>query len=159
MQTAASSALVAFQARDVRADGASRHVAVDQQRVSIARRYQGIDMRVAVPVATYTGVVLRGGEVCLAHRDPDLTVTLCEASDDEAEVESAWRTWAQYLELPALVEASAEAEAGSAGVLSYARRNRGVSALRRPRFLTRRKVGSAEGLEIVHREDEIISYE
>lgn len=161
MQTAASSALAAFQDRDVRADGASRHVAVDGERVSIARRYQGIDMRVAVPVSAYAGVVLRSAvcdkgiayEVRLAHRDPDLSVTLCEAADD-AEGQSAWRSWAQYLKLPALVEA----ETCEAEPMPWARRNRGVSANRRPRFLTRRKIGAGP-METVHREDEIISYE
>jgi len=148
-------------APDPRADGASRRVAIDRERVSIRRRYHGIDMRVAVPVAAYQGVTLArasaadatGFEVRLSHRDPDLCVILC-LGGDQAEIVTKWRSWAEFLALPALVGPGVRAE-------RHCNRRRGSPlAKRRPRFLTRRKAGRFGDRTVVYRnEREIIACE
>jgi hypothetical protein len=91
----------------------------------------------------------------LAHRDPDLSVTLCEAEDD-ADIRAEWRLWARFLGLPTLVEREegrAEPEGARLGELVVAqrkpRRRGGAMARRRPRFLARRKTGrGSQGLSL-----------
>ncbi|MBV9245028.1 MAG: hypothetical protein JO366_09470 [Methylobacteriaceae bacterium] len=147
-------------APDPRAEGASRRVAIDCERVSIRRRYCGIDMRLAVPIAAYQGVTLArtsaadvtGFEVRLSHRDPDLSVTLCLG--DQAEIVTKWRSWAQLLALPALVGPGVRRQH------QCVRRRGSPLSRRRPRFLIRCKVGRFGETAIVHRnEREIIAYE
>jgi hypothetical protein len=165
---AGSHALAGF---DPRADGAARRIAFDHECVAILRRYKGIDMRVAVPVATYRGVMLapptegenEAYEVRLVHGDPDLSVTLYQTSS-KAEGVPEWRLWARFFGLPPLVEgvlANDSAPAGRGAAVGEAPkvcRSVAVAATRWPRFLTRRKVGRAERMQIVHRgEREIIA--
>jgi hypothetical protein len=141
---------------DPRADERRRVVLLARDRVVIARSVAGVFMHIAMPPNAYHGVVLRLGalreggfhyEIRLAHRDPDLSVTLHEASDD-SEIRAEWRLWARFLGLPALVEREegrAEPESAHLGEIAIAnvrarRRGKTINS-RRPRFLTRRKTG------------------
>ena len=89
------------------------------------------------------------GKVKLLHRDPDLSVSLAEG-ENRAEIESEWREWVGFLRLPALVGRTEAADVEvnidvvdiSRRRPSPRRRGRSVTS-RRPRFLTRRKVGAA----------------
>jgi hypothetical protein len=141
---------------DPRADGRRRVVLLARDRVVIARSVAGVFMQIAMTPNAYRGVVLRLSalqdgsfhyEIRLAHRDPDLSVTLQEASDD-SEIRAEWRLWARFLGLPALVEREegcAEPESAHLGEIAVAQaqaRRRGKTMMsRRPRFLTRRKTG------------------
>ena len=145
-----------FIASDPRADGRRREVMLARGRVQIARSVAGVRMNISLAASAYRGVVLRlrgvedgrfSYEIELAHRDPDLSVTLLEASDD-SEVQAEWRLWARFLGLPALVEREegrAEPDSARLGELIVnqrkPRRRGGAMSRRRPRFLTRRKVG------------------
>ncbi|HLJ71432.1 MAG TPA: DUF6101 family protein [Roseiarcus sp.] len=143
-------------AADPRADGRRREVMLARGRVQIARSVAGVRMKISLAASAYRGVILRlrgfeaqrfSYEIELAHRDPDLSVTLLEASDD-GEVQAEWRLWARFLGLPALVEREEgrpEPDAARLGELAVSprkpRRRGGAMARRRPRFLTRRKTG------------------
>ncbi|MGD1014987.1 MAG: DUF6101 family protein [Roseiarcus sp.] len=145
-----------FAAPDARADGRRRLVRLDAETVVIARVVAGVPMKVAIPTRAYCGVVLRlssvrddgfSYEIRLAHADPDLCVTLAEA-DDDWDINAEWRLWARALGLPTLVErleGRAEPDRPMLGKVAARRpapRRRGKTmASRRPRFLTRRKVG------------------
>jgi hypothetical protein len=144
---------------DPRADGRRRVVLLARDRVVIARSVGGVFMQIAMTPNAYRGVVLRltalrddgfHYEIRLVHRDPDLCVTLHEASDD-SEIQAEWRLWAKFLGLPPLVEreeGSVEPEGAHLGEIVVARmraRRRGKTiTARRPRFLTRRKTGRAD---------------
>ena len=141
---------------DPRADGRRRVVLLARDRVEIARSVSGVFMHIAMAPNAYRGVVLRLSamrddafhyEIRLAHRDPDLSVTLHEA-DDDTEIQAEWRLWAKFLGLPTLVEreeGSDELEGAHMGAVAFAgtlARRRGKTILsRRPRFLARRKTG------------------
>jgi hypothetical protein len=143
-------------ASDPRADGRRREVMLARGRVQIARSVAGVRMNICLAASAYRGVVLRmrgapdarfSYEIELAHRDPDLSVTLLEAEDD-SEIRAEWRLWARFLGLPALVEREEglpEPEGARLGALTVSqrkpRRRGGAMARRRPRFLTRRKTG------------------
>jgi hypothetical protein len=144
---------------DPRADGRRRVVVVARDRVLIARSVGGVFMHIAMTPTDYSGVVLRLNamrdnvfhyEIRLAHRDPDLSVTLQEASDD-CEIQADWRLWAKFLGLPALVEREEgrmEPEAAHMGEVAFAatlarRRGKTITG-RRPRFLARRKTGRSD---------------
>jgi Family of unknown function (DUF6101) len=148
-----------IEACDPRADGRRRVVLLARDRVVIARSVAGVFMHIAMAPNAYRGVVLRLSamrdnvfhyEIRLAHRDPDLSVTLQEAEDD-SEIQADWRLWAKYLGLPTLVEREggrAEPEAAHIGAVAFAQtlaRRRGKTITgRRPRFLVRRKIGRAD---------------
>lgn len=156
-----------FMAADTRADGAARQVSVEREGISISRRFMGIDMRVGVPITAYTGVVLRHEaletgcfEVTLEHSDPDLSVTLWRADADALSVETVWRSWAAYLQLPAFRDnAESPDERAPIATASTLRRHRDIGPHRRPRFLQRRKPGALQRMSIVHKDEELISYE
>ena len=145
-----------IEACDPRADGRRRVVLLARDRVVIARSVAGVFMHIAMTPNAYRGVVLRLSamrdnvfhyEIRLAHRDPDLSVTLHEANDD-SEIRAEWRLWARFLGLPALVEREEgctepdSAHLGEVAVTPTRARRRGKTITsRRPRFLTRRKTG------------------
>ena len=131
-------------------------VLLARDRVVIARSVAGVFMHIAMTPDAYRGVALRLSaarddgfhyEIRLVHRDPDLCVTLHDASDD-SEIQAEWRLWARFLGLPTLVEreeGSAVAESAHLGEIAVAgvrarRRGKTITG-RRPRFLTRRKTG------------------
>jgi hypothetical protein len=147
-----------IEAADPRAEGRRRVVLLARDRIVIARCVAGVFMHIAMPPEAYRGVVLRlrvmedglfQYEVSLAHRDPDLSVTLQQAQDD-SEIRAEWRLWANFLGLPTLIEREegrTEPDAPRLGGVAITnaeprRRGRTITS-RRPRFLTRRKVGDA----------------
>jgi hypothetical protein len=146
-----------FEGADARADGRRRTVTVAPDRVVIARRVDGVAMRIAIEPHRYTGVLLSvdqlhddsfGYQVRLIHADADLCVTLALASHEE-EARASWRHWSNHLALPRLVESvegAPELDRGApTSLLPPTTRRRGSPTLnRRPRFLCRRKVGGAE---------------
>jgi len=101
----------AWAAHDARADGGYRMILLAPRRIIIMRRLRGVKMHLQVPVQSYEGVVLAREErpsggffsVRLAHRDPELSVTLRTASN-RGESTDAWRQWAAYFAMPALIE-------------------------------------------------------
>jgi len=143
-------------ASDPRADGRRREVTLGAGRVEILRSVGGVRMNISVAANAYRGVVLRlrgleserfAYEVELRHTDPDLCVTLLEADDDD-EIQAEWRLWARYLGLPTLVEREEgraepdSARLGNVHIAESKSRRRGAAIRRRrPRFLSRRKIG------------------
>jgi hypothetical protein len=101
----------AWAAHDARADGGYRMILLAPRRITIMRRLRGVKMHLQVPVENYEGVVLAHEErpsgrffsVRLAHRDPELSVTLRTASN-RGESTDAWRQWAAYFAMPALIK-------------------------------------------------------
>ncbi len=147
-----------FEALDPRADNRRRVVEVARESVLIRRAVAGVSMSIRIASSAYRGVTLRitgladgrfHYETVLLHHDPDLSVPLA-AGEDPAEVENQWREWVRFLRLPALVgrTEAADVEVNIDGV-DIARRGPGprrwgrTATSRRPRFLTRRKVGAA----------------
>lgn len=136
---------------DARADGGRRHVEVTPERVVIARRLGGVQMRVALSPRQYRGVAL-AALVCeatdflylvrLVHEDGDLDVTLGNFGD-EAEARAHWRRCASALRLERLVErADGVYEVDRTRVAAPVARRRGRATMRRRyRFLARRKMG------------------
>lgn len=159
---------VRFEAPDARADGQRRTVSLSRDVVVIARRRQGVLMRIALAPQAFLGVLMRlvglqeGAfryEVRLAHRDPDLGVTLF-SGDDRGDADRAWRGFARFIGAPALVE-RAEGELQEIVIAGRPRpgnlprrRAHGVGA-RRPRFLARRRVGDPALAIAVEREREL----
>lgn len=167
---AAHEAFFSTTAADIRADRGRRDIEISTERVTIRRRLHGIDMRLSLGLTAYRGVALclrpGGGDrliyqVRLIHRDHDLSVLLDEAPDDR-DIIADWRLWARVLGRPALVErevgrfepASADPASGEE-FKSIARRKRPLK--RRPRFLTRRRVGRPTVEPVLHGEREIIA--
>lgn len=157
--------------RDWRADGGARRVRVTRSDILISRRFSGVDMMISVPVPAYDGVALdvvegRDGAPCyrlsLAHRDRDLDVVLAE-TQDSGDAAANWKYWASYLGLPRLAAENgelAEVDVASGAPVAYPRGGNAVLRRRRPRFLTRRKVGVAARMaEVFAGEREIICYE
>lgn len=152
-------------------------VFLEKSMASICRRLpSGIPMAMRLPMAAFEGVAVRmvpptiaeDGEsdgdglavVELMHRDPQLSLPLSVA-DDLEEVVADWKAWARVLGLPMLiveVDGSWRAIDSRIGQVVVGRvrprRARSVMNGRRPRFLTRRKVGRlpAEPVMIAGRE-------
>ena len=160
----------AFDSRDPRADGRSRRVSLGRDRVVIARRLAGVDMRLSVPVADYRGLALSLETKCdgsvffrltLVHADVDLSAIVFETEDD-VEIVALWRACARDLGLPALVESEPGLyeRADAAGRAPPQRRRNATLTRRRPRFLSRRRAGDPARAEAVHRDErEIVCYE
>lgn len=97
---------------DPRADDGRRLILLGRRTVTIKRRLRGVKMHLSVPVETYLGVIMaREGQpdgvlyrVSLAHRDPDLSVTLKESRCRSAMIE-AWHHWTAYFAAPIVLEA------------------------------------------------------
>lgn len=160
--------------QDTRADDGHRRVSMNARRVLIERCVSGVAMQVGVPTQCYTGVVMslengareRICRVSLAHRDPDLAVSLSVTSEADGLIE--WNRWALYFDLPRMVErhdgslAQVAEDMGqaTAGVAATTRRRNAAITKRRPRFCTRRRVGRPLAIPGVFAgEREIISYE
>ena len=147
-----------IEAFDPRSDNRRRVIDIARDSVTIRRAVAGVSMAIRIASSAYRGVTLRVKglrdgrfhyEVKLLHRDPDLSVSLAEG-ENRAEIESEWREWVGFLRLPALVGRTEAADVEvnidvvdiSRRRPSPRRRGRSVTS-RRPRFLTRRKVGAA----------------
>ena len=155
------------------AGGAAGTAFVIERERAIVRRAPSGDS-VSVPVGDYRGVAVRmestgtNGEVRayveLLHADPSLTLPLA-ITDDPYDIARDWQAWARALNLPLLVvgqDGSVGATlSGMGGIIAarpMPRRRHSFFTRRRPRFLTRRKVGRAntpariEGREIIARD-------
>jgi hypothetical protein len=159
-----------FAAVDPACDDGRRSVLLDSDRVVLARRLGPVAMKIALPVASYRGVALRivpgvgEGEdrmkILLAHRDRALDVMLFETEDD-CDVIAEWRLWASTLGLPLLIEGEdghlVAAESRVGGVVASApraRRRYAFLSSRRPRFLTRRRMGAVATAPLATGEDD-----
>jgi len=161
-----------IEALDPRSDNGRRVVDVARGAVAIRRAVAGVPMTIRVPSSAYQGVVLRTTrledgrfhyEVNLLHRDADLSAPLAEG-EDQADAEAQWREWIGFLGLPALV---GRTELGVVQVnidgvdlerrLPSPRRRGGVVKSRRPRFLTRRKIGGHVPAKAVFADPRILS--
>jgi hypothetical protein len=167
---------VRFAANDAAADEWVRHVELHRERVVVRRSLAGMRMALNMPVSAFTGVAIRvvpgegEGEahatvtVVLEHKDPSLVLPLFESGEaDEAFAE--WRTWANVLGLPLLVEDDGVlrepfARLGHVRVEAPRPRRRRHSALKRRRasMPLRRKTGKITAATPVYRgEREIIA--
>jgi len=163
---------VRFTANDAAADERVRHVELHPERVILRRAVHGMRIALNMPVQAFLGVSIRltpaddapaGVAVFLEHRDPALSIELY-AAENADDVVAEWRLWARVLGVPALVTGCdgkfSEPFPRLGSVLCRApaqrRRRRSPLARRRPRFLTRRRVG-AKRAPLVHREREIIA--
>lgn len=154
---------VRFTAKDAAADGQTRTVEIDRERVLLRRSVRGMAIRVSVPHNAYRGVSLRlGADGCavgLEHRDPALSVILTESEDEQA-LFAQWDAWARALSLPLMI-GPAEGECAEVGPQaanpSPRRRRRNAVRQRRPAFLLRRRTGSTLRALPFHREREIIA--
>lgn len=98
-------------ALDARADGGRRMILLASHCITIKRRLRGMKMHLRVPVESYKGVILAREDhpsgiifsIRLAHRDPELTISLQAEKNRRASID-AWRQWAAFFALPALVE-------------------------------------------------------
>lgn len=161
-------------ADDARADGGRRMILLDPRYVTIKRRVGGMKMHLSVPIENYLGVVIacenqREGalyRISLAHRDPELCVTLKETRD-RPRILDAWRRWAAFFAMPRLVECGAGewetvalAPLGAKASASALPRRRTALAKRRPRRCSRCKSAILASRPSVFRgEREIICYE
>jgi hypothetical protein len=155
---------------DPRADNAQRLVCVSDGRVTIDRKVDGMAMRLGLPCSAYRGVVLTlaGAPdaprfiICLDHADPELSVILAETMEDD-DIVALWREFADQTGLPRVLEREpgvlepmdvriGQVLVGPAPVM----RRRGAVALRRrPRFLTRRRMGERRLMKRVSCEQEL----
>jgi len=146
---------LSFQAHDTRADGGVRRVELHRERVVLHRAVLGMRMAINVRVSDFLGVALRGIDddaqmLVLAHRDPSLNIPLCVSSDHE-EIATAWQMWSDILALPLLSETDDREPA-------VRRRRHSAIRGRRPKFLTRRRLGNFANSETIHRDErEIIA--
>lgn len=142
------------------AGGDSARVFVIERDRAVVRRASGETLTVAL--RDYRGVAVRMEPVGntgavrawveLLHQDTSLTLPLAE-TDDPYDIYADWQGWAKTLNLPLLIvgqDGSVKGPlAGMGGVIAartVPRRRHSFFAKRRPRFLTRRKTGSSEGL-------------
>jgi len=166
-------ACLRIEACDPRSDNRRRVVDLGREAVVIRRAVAGVPMAIRVASSAYRGVALRitgledgrfHYEVKLLHRDPDLSVQLDEG-DDQAAAEAQWRDWVGFLGLPAFVgrTESGVVQVNIDGVdltrrLPNPRRRGRVVTSRRPRFLTRRKVGGPVPAATVCADPQVLSY-
>jgi len=141
-----------IEAFDARAEGSRRCVEVSPERVVIARRVDGMEMRVALAPSQFRGVLLSVlvfeatdflYQVRLVHADPEMSVTLGDCGD-EADARTLWRRWAATLGLPRLVERTDgeyEIDRSPPSASPFERRRGRATLRRRNRFLARRKMG------------------
>lgn len=129
--------ILAYAASDPRADGGVRSVWLTPRGVRIERAVAGVKMHLSIPIEAYRAVLstCQDGDrpfcrIILAHKDPDLSVTLDQRADVFPEI---WQSWARFFSGPA-PEVMRD-------TLAQPRRRSMVLAKRRPRFLLRRRSG------------------
>ena len=161
-----SSDTLTWEAPDPRADGRRRGISLSRSLIVIARKREGVAMRITMRPNMFRGVLLRLGsgddgvvyEVKFVHADPDLSITLASMTD-AAEAERAWKAWARFVGARALVErVEGELRRGSPRpyVPGNIRAAAGAGAgARRPRFLVRRKTGRRELMAVVEKTREL----
>ena len=110
-------------------------------------------MAINVHVRDFLGIAIRDGRdsqmLVLMHRDPSLSIPLCEISDPEA-IDATWQLWSDTFALPQLVDLMRAP--------TPRRRRHNAVRTRRPKFLTRRRGGGPIADAAVHRDEyEIIA--
>ena len=152
-------------ARSRPANGATAFV-IERDSVVVSRSAtaDAPALHVTVPLAAYRGVAVRmeaigdNGDVRafveLLHTDPALTLRLAE-SDMPEELAADWQAWGRALRMPLLVigqdgsVGEPLAAHGLAAARPKPRRYHSYFAKRRPRFLTRRKTGVKNRMELL----------
>jgi hypothetical protein len=132
-----------FRSADARADGATRDVLLERDRILIRRRVDGVKMKLGVPLSAYHGVVLSlletaAGRTFYRIRDADLIVVLDEALDDR-DVVAEWKLWAKVLAKPKFIERTPGCLLGEEVRMGALALGRGSSLRRRGSSLAKRK--------------------
>ncbi len=145
-----------FEARDMRADGGSRHIEINRERVVVRRAVRGISMTVQVRIREFLGIACRetdeGQALVLTHHDPSLSVPLLVSADAD-EIERSWSVWSDLFALPQIDE-----ENDVAREPAQRRRRHNAIRARRPKFLVRRRAGRVSQDAPIHRDErEIIA--
>lgn len=140
----------------MRADGGSRHIEINRERVLVRRAVRGINMIVQVRIREFLGIACRetedGQALVLTHHDPSLSVPLLVSCDAD-EIERVWSAWSEVFALPQIDD-----ENDVAGEPASRRRRHNAIRARRPKFLVRRRAGCASKDTSVHRDErEIIA--
>ena len=142
---------VSFDAHDVRADGNIRHIELHREQVILRRAVRGMRMAINVRVSDFLGVALRKADdahaLVLVHRDPSLSIPLCEMSDPET-IDEVWQSWSETFALPQLADDTREPAAR--------RRRHNAIRSRRPKFLVRRRAGHLLNDAAMYRDEEEI---
>jgi hypothetical protein len=147
-------------------------VELHRERVVLRRSLAGMLMAINMPVSAFSGVAVRlvhdeGADalaVVLEHKDPLLAVTLF-ASTEADEAFAEWRTWANVLGLPLLVDDNGDLREPfprlggvRIGCVRARRRRHNAIRRRRPSLPMRRAPGKLTDTTPVYRgEREIIA--
>jgi hypothetical protein len=158
---------VRFAAKDAAADERVRHIELHRERLIMRRSLAGMRMALNMPISAFAGVAIRvtTGEdgnlptasVVLEHHDPSLALALFTSAEiDDAFTE--WRSWANVLGLPLLVEDEGKlrepfARMGGVRIARVRARRRRHNAIkcRRPTMPLRRRTGKLTPSTPVHR--------
>ncbi|HEY4205087.1 MAG TPA: DUF6101 family protein, partial [Xanthobacteraceae bacterium] len=96
---------VSFEAHDVRADGGIRHIELSREQVVLRRAVRGMRMAINVRVSDFLGIAIRQSDdarmLVLMHRDPSLSIPLCELSNTDT-IDETWQLWSDTFALPQL---------------------------------------------------------
>jgi hypothetical protein len=141
-------------------------ILIDGEQAIVRRPSKvGAPMTFRLPIESFDGVAVRMAPIDndgnievvveLMHRDPGLCLPLIIADEPE-DVAADWQAWARTLNLPLLVVGQDgsiirpdDRMGGVASARTKPRRRHSFFAGRRPRFLTRRKTGRPEKIEIL----------
>jgi len=87
-----------FETRDGRADGGSRQIEINRERVVVRRMVRGMRMTLQLRMPEFIGIARRQTEdaeaLVLIHRDPSLSVPLFLSADID-EIERQWMAWSE----------------------------------------------------------------
>jgi len=165
-----------FTTADAAADEGLRVVDLNRERVTLRRALSAMRMAVNLPVAAYRGVAIRLDAatetppliaVTLEHADASLSLPLF-ASTDTDDIVAEWQIWGRILGLPLLIsdtdgtmrEAFARMGRLRIEAPTWRRRRRSTIARRRPSRSLHRRVGRADRVFLVHRDErEITAWE
>ena len=162
-----------FTTADDTADEGLRIVDLHRERVVLRRALCGMRMAVNLPVAAYRGVAIRLDAatetppliaVTLEHADASLSLPLF-ASTDTDDIVAEWQIWGRILGLPLLIsdtdgtmrEAFARMGRLRIEAPTWRRRRRSTIARRRPSRSLHRRVGRADRVFLVHRDEREIT--
>jgi hypothetical protein len=151
---------VRFAAEDRAADGRTRLVELDRDRVLLTRTVSGVLMRLNLPLSNFLGIAMRllpaSGEspdtiaIVLEHRDAALSIPLHVACETDHLI-ADWQLWASVLRKKLLVaelDGSFREPFATLGVLPVSemiprRLRRTALRARRPKMFRRRVVSRA----------------
>ncbi len=159
------SAPAAVTATCPRSEDGVKRVEISGEWICIRRKIGGLETWVNVPTQSYRGVNLRsvaeGGlfEIVLLHMDASLEIMLTRTSDD-TDVIALWRSYAQKLALPLLVEDNhgrLQPMEDHAHLNPFPRRLGSPLKNRRPRFLARRRTGAGGETAVYRGERELFA--